>query len=117
MNVRTGCFPPIWGFQEVFGAVRATGGVYVTLPVLLEPKVGPRLRGQRVIGEFPSHQVAFIGGRGGMRSPDLQGYVGRGTGFRVRCPDTVLGLRSSDTNEGGRRTKPALRFGTPVGIP
>jgi hemolysin activation/secretion protein len=76
LDVSADYFPAIWDVQGAFGAVRAGGGVYVTLPVPLKPFVGLQLRGQRVFGDFPFHQAAFIGGRGGVRTLDPQRYAG-----------------------------------------
>jgi hypothetical protein len=76
VDVRADYFPAIWDVEEAFTAVRAAGAVYVTLPVPLRPYVGLRVIGQRLVGEFPFHEAAFIGGRGGVRSLDPQRYGG-----------------------------------------
>jgi hypothetical protein len=56
--------------------VRATGGAYVTLPVPLKPYLGLRVIGQKVFGDFPFHEAAFLGGRGGVRSLNPHRYAG-----------------------------------------
>jgi hypothetical protein len=76
LDIRGDFYPAMWDVAESFGAVRATGGVYVTLPVPLKPYVGLRVIGQRVFGEFPFHEAAFLGGRGGIRSLDPHRYAG-----------------------------------------
>lgn len=76
LDVRGDYFPAIWDVQQGFGAVRATGGVSVTLPVPLQPYLGLRVSGQQVFGEFPFHEAAFIGGGGGVRTLDPQRYAG-----------------------------------------
>jgi hypothetical protein len=76
LEARGDYFPAVWDVQDPFSAVRATAGVYVTLPVPLKPYLGLRVIGQKVFGEFPFHEAAFIGGRGGVRSLDLQRFAG-----------------------------------------
>lgn len=76
LDARGDYFPALWDVQEPFSAVRATGGVYVTLPVPFKPYLGLRVIGQRVFGEFPFHEAAFIGGRGGVRFLDPHRYAG-----------------------------------------
>lgn len=76
VDARGDYFPAIWDVQDGFGAVRATGGAYVTLPVPFRPYLGLRVIGQKVFGEFPFHEAAFIGGRGGVRFLDPQRYAG-----------------------------------------
>jgi hypothetical protein len=76
LDVRSDYLPAIWDVVEGFGAVRATGGVYVTLPVPLKPYLGLRVIGQKVFGDFPFHESAFLGGRGGVRTLDPHRYAG-----------------------------------------
>ena len=76
LDARADYFPALWDVEEPFSAVRATGGVYVTLPVPFKPYLGLRVIGQKVFGEFPFHESAFIGGRGGVRFLDPHRYAG-----------------------------------------
>jgi hypothetical protein len=45
LDVRGDFFPAVWDVLECFGAVRASGGLYVTLPVPLKPYLGLRVIG------------------------------------------------------------------------
>jgi hypothetical protein len=76
LDVRGDYFPAVWDVQDGFGSVRATGGVYVTLPVPRQPYLGLRVIGQQVFGDVPFHEAAYIGGRGGVRSLDPHRYAG-----------------------------------------
>jgi hypothetical protein len=76
-DVRADWFPAMFDVRESFGAVRATLGGFLTLPLPLDPYVGLRVTGQKVFGDFPFHEAAFIGGRsGGVRILDPQRYAG-----------------------------------------
>ncbi|MEP6590644.1 MAG: hypothetical protein ABJC19_05635 [Gemmatimonadota bacterium] len=69
-------FPAVWDVRSGFGSVSAAGGVYVTVPMPLHPYLGLRAGGKKVFGDFPFQESAFIGGRGDVRTLDLQRYAG-----------------------------------------
>ena len=76
LDARTDWFPAVWDARAAFGSVGAVAGGYVTLPLPLEPYVGLRVTGRKVFGDFPFHESAFIGGRGGVRILDPHRYAG-----------------------------------------
>jgi hypothetical protein len=75
-DLRGDYFPAVWDVESPFSALRATAGGYLTLPVPLKPYIGLRIIGQQVFGDFPFHEAAFIGSRGGVRSLDPHRYAG-----------------------------------------
>jgi hypothetical protein len=69
-------FPAVWDAQSAFGRLAASVATYFTLPVPLHPILALRGSGQRVIGDFPYFEAAFIGGGGTVRSLEAQRYAG-----------------------------------------
>jgi hypothetical protein len=76
LDARADYFPAVWDVEGAFGSVGALAGGYVTLPLPLRPYLGLRVIGRKVLGDFPFHEAAFIGGRGGIRSLNPHRYAG-----------------------------------------
>ncbi len=69
-------FPAIWDVKQGFGSLAAAALTYFTLPVPAHPKLVLRGAAKKVLGDFPFHEAAFIGGRMAVRSLDPQRFAG-----------------------------------------
>ena len=69
-------FPGIWDVTTAFGALTAGAATFATIPLPLRPVLVLRANVQKLFGEFPFHESAFVGGRGSVRDLDLQRYAG-----------------------------------------
>jgi hypothetical protein len=58
-------FPGIWDVKSGFGYLHIQSSTYLTLSsISLQPTLAIRMGGERVFGEYPFHEAAFIGGGG-----------------------------------------------------
>ena len=69
-------FPGVWDVESAFGSLSAAAAYYYTVPVPLNPILVLRANARKVLGEFPFHQAAFLGGRGSVRVLDRERYAG-----------------------------------------
>jgi hypothetical protein len=76
LDVSATWYPAVLDVQHAFASVNAAAGVYFTLPLPLKPYLGIRGGAKKVFGDFPFQESAFIGGRGDVRTLDLQRYAG-----------------------------------------
>jgi len=69
-------YPALWDVESSYGAVSAVGKAYV--PVLIVPGTVLALQagGEKVWGEFPWFDAAFIGGKHSVRGLRAQRYAG-----------------------------------------
>jgi hypothetical protein len=58
-------FPALWDVKSGFGYLHIESSTYLTASsISLQPTLAVRLGGERVFGEYPFHEAAFIGGGG-----------------------------------------------------
>jgi hemolysin activation/secretion protein len=76
MDVTGTIFPALWDVKSVFGAVAANAAAYFTIPSPLRPIIVLRGGGEKVFGDFPFHESAFLGGHTTLRTLDAQRYAG-----------------------------------------
>jgi hypothetical protein len=58
-------FPALWDVESGFGYLHIESSAYLTASsISLQPTVAIRVGGERVFGEYPFHEAAFIGGGG-----------------------------------------------------
>ena len=69
-------FPGVWDVESAFSTVGGFATAFVELPLPKNPVLAFRGGGRRVFGDFPFHEMAFIGGRGTIRGIDAQRYAG-----------------------------------------
>jgi len=72
-------YPGLWDERSGFGSVSAVVTSYLTLPVPLKPVLATRLGGQKLFGDFPYFEAAFIGGSESVRTLHRQQYAGDGS--------------------------------------
>jgi hypothetical protein len=69
-------YPAVWDVRSTFGSLRAVAMGYLRLPVPTHPVVAVRLGGQKVVGDFPFYEAAFLGGGTTIRNLHYQRYAG-----------------------------------------
>src|SRR5207247_6646062 len=67
--------PPVWSVRRTFGEIHGAAAADVSPPLPLEPTLAVRVGGQRVFGEHPYQDSAFIGGAG--QDFTVRGLVGQ----------------------------------------
>ncbi|HET8656715.1 MAG TPA: BamA/TamA family outer membrane protein [Longimicrobiaceae bacterium] len=86
-------YPGIWSAKGAFGEAHARASAYLTLPLSLRPMLALRAGGQRVWGDYPLHEAAFLGGSTSLRGYPTQRFAGDAMLFgnaELRVPvDTV----------------------------
>ncbi len=70
LSVGASAYPGVWDAAGAFGEAHLQARAYLPLPAPREATLAVRAGGQRVWGEFPFHEAAFLGG-----SPTLRGYA------------------------------------------
>jgi hypothetical protein len=87
--------PPLWGKLELTGSVypkamdveetyeniEAVATAYLTFPILTKPVLALRAGGQKLFGDFPWFDAAFIGGSGSLRTEQRQRYAGDASAY------------------------------------
>lgn len=75
--VNAAVFPAVWGDAEVFGRLGAEGRAYLPLGrAAYGPTLALRAGGERVWGNFPVHEAAFIGGGSTLRGYSRDRFAG-----------------------------------------
>jgi hypothetical protein len=69
-------FPGMWDVARAFGSLSAAAAYYYTVPAPLHPILVLRANAKKVLGAFPFHEAAFLGGRGSVRVLDRERYAG-----------------------------------------
>lgn len=68
--------PALWDVEEPFGAVRAEVSTYLTAPFRPRPTLALRAGGERVLGRYPFHAAAFVGGPDSLRGFSTERFAG-----------------------------------------
>lgn len=76
LDVSGTAFPAIWDAITPFQEITARAGFAITMPIVLRPTVVVRGGGQKMYGNFPFFDAAFIGGNHTLRRMDPQRYAG-----------------------------------------
>ncbi|MEJ7809799.1 MAG: BamA/TamA family outer membrane protein, partial [Gemmatimonadaceae bacterium] len=69
-------YPGIWSAEGPFGAVRAQAATYLSAPLRLRPVLALRVGGDRVWGEYPFFDAAFLGGASTLRGWREERFAG-----------------------------------------
>lgn len=81
--LRTGgtIYPKVWDVEGTFGEVNGAASVYLTAPVLTSPTLALRAGGQKVWGDYPFHEAAYIGGPRTLRGYHENRFSGDASAF------------------------------------
>ncbi len=74
-------FPSIWDAREAFGGVKAEAAVYRSLDAALSPTLAVRVGAEKVFGEAPYQQLAYLGGLTSLRGFPNDRFAGDGAVF------------------------------------
>ncbi len=69
-------FPAAWDVESTYESIAAVATGFLTLPVFTKPILALRAGGQRLFGDFPWFDAAFIGGSSSLRTEQRQRYAG-----------------------------------------
>jgi hypothetical protein len=76
VEVSGAAYPRAGGAKEPFGSTQAEVRGYARVPVLSGPVLAVRIGGQQVLGRFPVHEAAFLGGSATVRGYPYQRFAG-----------------------------------------
>jgi hypothetical protein len=76
LSAEASVYPATWSVRETFGEVRGEAATYLTAPVVLRPTLALRAGGQKVFGDYPFHESAFLGGPDSVRGLRRERYAG-----------------------------------------
>jgi hypothetical protein len=68
--------PPAWDVAETYGDVHAEAAAELGAPWRLRPTLALRIRAKDVIGTYPFHEAAFLGGLDSLRGFPSQRFAG-----------------------------------------
>lgn len=74
-------FPSALDVREAFGAIRGWGAGFVTVPGRFGPTLAARAGGERIWGEFPYQEAAYLGGPTSLRGYRNQRFAGEASLF------------------------------------
>jgi hypothetical protein len=75
-TVQADLYPAGWDVRSTFGSIRAVAMGYHAIQVPLRPVLAVRIGAQKVFGDFPFHESAFLGGGPTVRNLTFQRYAG-----------------------------------------
>jgi outer membrane protein assembly factor BamA len=81
LTASASAYPALWDVARPFGDVRAEAATYLSAATVLEPTLALRVGGQRVWGDFPFHEAAYVGGASTLRGWGEQRFAGRGSAY------------------------------------
>ena len=76
LDVEGAYYPEFFGNSSTFGKVKAEGTVYLPLPSLPYSRLALRAGGEKIWGDFPFYEAAFLGGSKSIRGYDKQRFAG-----------------------------------------
>lgn len=76
LDATASVYPAVWDVASTFGVLAAEIAGYYPLHSRLNPVLVLRAGGKKVLGEFPFHESAFIGGRGTVRGLERERFAG-----------------------------------------
>ncbi|HEU5049719.1 MAG TPA: BamA/TamA family outer membrane protein [Gemmatimonadales bacterium] len=74
-------WPALWDADEAFGSVSAEARTWIRPPLPLEPVLALRAGGKKLMGTWPFHHSAFLGGVSTLRGYDEQRFAGEAMAF------------------------------------
>ena len=76
LDVEGAYYPKFFGNSNAFGKVRAEGTAYLPLPSLPYSRLALRAGGEKIWGDFPFYEAAYLGGSKSLRGYDKQRFAG-----------------------------------------
>jgi hypothetical protein len=76
VSVQGAQYPGVWSTRSAFSAVRSQAATYLRAPGPLEPVFAFRVGGEKLWGDFPFSDAAFVGGASTVRGLAEQRYAG-----------------------------------------
>lgn len=76
LDMSASVYPAAWDVESTYEKVGAVATAYLTFPVLTRPILALRAGGQKLFGDFPWFDAAFIGGSSSLRTEQRQRYAG-----------------------------------------
>jgi len=76
LDLSASVYPGIWDASATYEDLSAVGYAFLTFPVLTKPVLALRAGGQKLFGDFPYFDAAFIGGSRSLRTEHKQRYAG-----------------------------------------
>ena len=69
-------FPSVWDTESAYQNLAGSAAAYLTIPVLTKPVLALRAGAQKLFGDFPYFDAAFLGGGHSLRTEFRQRYAG-----------------------------------------
>jgi hypothetical protein len=74
-------YPEVWSVESHFGSVEGQAAAFFSPAAPLAPQLGLRVGARKVLGRFPFHESAFVGGPDQVRGLRPQRYAGEASAF------------------------------------
>ena len=74
-------FPGLWDVASAFGEAHGEAAAYLGIPVPLSPVLALRVGGQKVWGDYPYFESAFLGGADNLRGFDQERFAGNASAW------------------------------------
>lgn len=76
LDVEGAYYPEFFGNSNAFGKVKAEGTTYLPLPSMPYSRLVLRAGGEKIWGDFPFYEAAYLGGSTSIRGYDKQRFAG-----------------------------------------
>lgn len=74
-------YPAVWDVETTFGKLQGDLATYLSASIPLRPTLALRVGGEKLFGDFPFHEAAYVGGRYNLRGWDEQRFAGEASVF------------------------------------
>jgi len=76
VSTQASAYPAAWDVRRAFADVRTTASTYITAPTRLSPTLALRVGGDKLWGDYPFYEAAFVGGASTVRGWREQRFAG-----------------------------------------
>lgn len=76
LNLEGVVYPGVWDVRSTFGRVGGDLSTYLSAGIPTQPTLALRVGGEGVLGRFPFHEAAYLGGRATVRGWQEQRFAG-----------------------------------------
>ena len=81
MSTQASAYPAAWSVKRAFADVRTTASAYLTAPARLSPTLALRVGGDKLWGDYPFYEAAFVGGASTVRGWREQRFGGDASAY------------------------------------